>query len=414
MHPALLIFGIIVYLVLARLTIRQLDGVWREAIFACLNLAGFYFLFVKIHNRFYTGLFLIYLVTVAGMYVIMRACLATKTEGWRLWLAFLTPILVLIAVRYTPPSAYAAILDSMRGNLYLGPEFSIAPYFVGVSYLAFRCSYLVLEVRNGAVRKPGFWEYLGFAFFVPTIPVGPINTYGNYRRGFDAVPPESPSGRAALRILVGLVKYLFLGNIFNQLTYSGLVLDDHYHPWIDLPIAMIFYYLYLYCNFSGFCDMAIGGAGLIGIPVPENFQDPFAARNMREFWNRWHITLSQWMRDVVFSPLSKYLARVMGPSQVNQAVAITIMVVFLLIGIWHGTGWNYAVFGLLQGLGVITTHYYTIGLKKWLGRDGFKAYNSNPWIRAVAVATTFCFFAATLFFFANSPADIREIVAALK
>jgi D-alanyl-lipoteichoic acid acyltransferase DltB (MBOAT superfamily) len=160
--------------------------------------------------------------------------------------------------------------------------------------------------------------------------------------------------------------------------------------------------------------MAIGAAGLIGIPVPENFQDPFAARNMREFWNRWHITLSQYMRDVVFSPLSKFLARVMGPSQVNQAVALTIMVVFLLIGIWHGTGWNYAVFGLLQGVGVITTHYYTLGLKKWLGRDGFKAYNANPWIRAVGVVVTFCFFSATLFFFANSPKDISEIISVLR
>jgi D-alanyl-lipoteichoic acid acyltransferase DltB (MBOAT superfamily) len=160
--------------------------------------------------------------------------------------------------------------------------------------------------------------------------------------------------------------------------------------------------------------MAIGAAGLIGIPVPENFQDPFSARNLREFWNRWHITLSQYMRDVVFSPLSKYLARLMGPSQVNQAVAVTILVVFLLIGIWHGTGWNYAAFGLLQGVGVITTHYYTLGLKRWLGRDGFKAYNANPWIRAIGIVITFCFFSATLFFFANSPQDIKEIFLVIR
>ena len=393
---------------------RGLSGVWREAVFACLNLAGCYFLFVKMHDHFYSGIFIFYVGLVIGMFAIMRGCLATGTEGWRLWLAFMTPILILIAARYTPPSIYSDIIEKVRGNSIVPPNFIIAPYLVGISYLAFRCSYLVLEIRNGVVNKPGLWEYLGFAFFVPTIPVGPINTYSNYRRGFEAMPPALPVGRSALRILVGLVKYLFLGNVFNQLTYSGLLLDDHYHPWIDLPIAMAFYYLYLYCNFSGFCDMAIGGAGLIGIPVPENFQDPFAARNMREFWNRWHITLSQWMRDVVFSPLSKFLARVMGPSQVNQAVAITIMVVFLLIGIWHGTGWNYAVFGLLQGVGVITTHYYTIGLKKWLGRDGFKAYNSNRWIRAAGIGVTFCFFSATLFFFANSPDDIREIISALR
>jgi D-alanyl-lipoteichoic acid acyltransferase DltB (MBOAT superfamily) len=414
MHPALLICGIVVYILLARFTIKKLRGRWREAVFAVLNLAGYYLFFVKIHDRIFTEIFVFYILVVIGMYAVMGACLSPEKGGWKLWLAFLTPILVLIAARYTPPSLYSGLFLRLPGGSFLGPNFLMAPYLVGISYLAFRCSYLVLEVRNGAVQKPGFWDYLGFAFFVPTMPVGPINTYSNYRRGFEANPPEDRLGRAALRILVGWVKYLFLGNIFNQLSYSGLLLDDHYHPWIDLPIAMVFYYLYLYCNFSGFCDMAIGAAGLIGIPVPENFQDPFAARNMREFWNRWHITLSQYMRDVVFSPLSKFLARVMGPSQVNQAVALTIMVVFLLIGIWHGTGWNYAVFGLLQGVGVITTHYYTLGLKKWLGRDGFKAYNANPWIRAVGVVVTFCFFSATLFFFANSPKDISEIISVLR
>jgi D-alanyl-lipoteichoic acid acyltransferase DltB (MBOAT superfamily) len=183
---------------------------------------------------------------------------------------------------------------------------------------------------------------------------------------------------------------------------------------MHLPVAMVFYYLYLYCNFSGFCDLAIGAAGFIGIPVLENFNNPFAARNLREFWNRWHITLSQWMRDLVFAPLSKFLARVLGPSRVNHAVALAIFVVFLLIGIWHGVGWNYAIFGLFQAVGVVVCHYYTLGLKKWLGRDGFKAYNENRWIHAAAVVTTFCYYAASLMFFANTLPQIKQIFHTLR
>jgi D-alanyl-lipoteichoic acid acyltransferase DltB (MBOAT superfamily) len=413
MNSGFLLLGLAVYVLLCRAALQGLRGTLREVVFAFLNVAGFYIFFITGHNQLFTILFGIYLAAVIVMYAIMRSCTSRDGGGWRLWLSFITPIAALVAVRYTPTGWYHGFLEAIRGSAVIDPNLYIAPYFLGISYLAFRCSFLVLEVRNGVVPKPGFWEYIGFAFFVPTMPVGPINTYSNYRRGFAEHPPRDPLGRSALRILVGCVKYLFFGNVFNQLTYSGLLLDDHYHPWIDLPIAMLFYYIYLYCNFSGFCDIAIGMAGMIGIPVHENFQDPFASRNMREFWNRWHITLSQYMRDVVFAPLSKYLARVFGPENVNHAVAVTIMVVFLLMGIWHGTGWNYAVFGLLQGVGVITTHYYTLGLKKWLGRDGFKAYNANPWIRAVAVAITFCFFAATLFFFANSPKDIGQIIAAL-
>lgn len=99
------------------------------------------------------------------------------------------------------------------------------------------------------------------------------------------------------------------------------------------------------------------------------------------------------MRDVVFAPLSKFLVRVAGPNHANHAVALAIAVVFFLIGVWHGTGWNYALFGAAQSLGVVTVHYYTIFLKKRLGREGFKTYNENRWIHAAAVAVTFCYYA---------------------
>jgi D-alanyl-lipoteichoic acid acyltransferase DltB (MBOAT superfamily) len=177
---------------------------------------------------------------------------------------------------------------------------------------------------------------------------------------------------------------------------------------------MLFFYLYLYLNFSGFCDMAIGAAALIGIPVPENFENPFAARNVKDFWNRWHITLSTWMRDVVFSPLSKYFVSKMGIQLADHAIALTITVVFLLVGIWHGAGWNFAAYGAVHALGVVANHYYTIFLKKKLGREKFKAYNENRSIRAVAVALTFCYCGASLIFFANTFPQIKQIFSVLR
>jgi D-alanyl-lipoteichoic acid acyltransferase DltB (MBOAT superfamily) len=330
------------------------------------------------------------------------------TRGGRLpWLAFFAPIAALIFFRYLPASFFRVMVST------IGLKFPGIPSMVGLSYLAFRCSRLVLEVRNGVVKKPSFCEYLNFAFFLPTMPVGPINTYANFRRGF-VERYEVPVGRAALRILVGLVKYQFLGNLCNQLTYSSLLQDEHPHYWMDVPVAMLFFYLYLYCNFSGFCDMAIGAAALIGIPVPENFDNPFAARNVKDFWNRWHITLSTWMRDVVFSPLSKFLVGKFGIKLADHAIALTIIIVFLLVGIWHGAGWNFAAYGAAHALGVVANHYYTIFLKKKLGRDGFKAYNENRWIRAIAVALTFCYCAASLFLFANTFPEMKEIFAVLR
>jgi D-alanyl-lipoteichoic acid acyltransferase DltB (MBOAT superfamily) len=412
--PAMLASGLVIYIIASRLVMRSMRGGRREVVMALLNVAAVFFIFYGADNdrvHHFSGARLI--AECLGLVVLQYVALwfFSDAKGWLIWVAFFCPIAPMMAIRYLPYPAWEHLSVLVYKFTRFWPG---RPEVVGISYLAFRCSRLVLEVRNGTAPKPGFWQYLGFAFFVPIIPVGPINTYAHFRRGFDEVPWEVPVGRAGMRVLVGLIKFEFLGGMCNQLTYQGFLLNGHPHHWIELPIAMIFYYLYLYFNFSGFCDMAIGAAGLIGIPVLENFQNPFAARNMRDFWNRWHITLSQWMRDIVFAPLSKFLVRVMGPSMVHHAIALAITAVFLLIGIWHGAGWNFVAYGAAQALGVVANHYYTIGLKKWLGRDGFKAYNANPWIHAVAVGLTFCYCAASLFLFANKFPAMKEIVSKLR
>ena len=403
---------IVIFLVAVRFTVRRLQGVGREVVFAGLNVAGYYFFFVRGSDSRYAHIFLVYGLLVLVQFATLR--LFADKKSWQPWIAFFTPLLALIVIRYVPPVFFIGWNSSLRPTLLENPAFTYAPYFIGLSYLAFRTSHLVLEVRNGTVQKPGFWEYVGYCFFVPTMPVGPINTYRNFRRAFEPVPPAIPAGRAGLRILAGVVKYKFLGTIFNELTYSSLLLDGHYHHWIDLPVAMFFFYLYLYCNFSGFCDLAIGAAGLMGVPVAENFNSPFAARNVKDFWNRWHITLSSWMRDVVFSPLSKFFVHALGVRLADHAIALTIAVVFLLVGVWHGVGWNFAALGTVHALGVVTNHYYTIFLKKRLGREGFKAYNENRWIRFAAVGLTFCYCGASMIFFANTFPQIREIFSSLR
>jgi D-alanyl-lipoteichoic acid acyltransferase DltB (MBOAT superfamily) len=383
---------------------------WREPAFALLNLGMVYVaFFLDPKTRVY---FPVYLALVLVQYLVLRW---RPGAEWKTWAAFLVPIAILAAVRYVPQSAWAALSGGLRNKLADDPNFSWGSHLVGLSYLAFRTSYLVLEARNGLAPTPGFWQYFGFAFFAPTLSVGPINTYCRHRLAFEeSSRPNIPAGRALLRVLVGAVKYKYFSPLLNQLTYAGLLLDGHPHAWTDLPVAAVAYYLYLYCNFSGSCDIAVGCAGLMGISVAENFDRPFAARNMRNFWNRWHITLSQYMRDVVFSPLSKLLVRMLGPARLNLAVALTALVVFLLVGVWHGTGWHYLAWGLMHGIGVAGVHYYTVGLKKWLGRDGFEAYNKNRVIHAIAVVLTFAYVTAALFLFANDWNSMKNIFAMLQ
>lgn len=412
-ESALLAAG--VYVILGRWLIHsRIRG--RDAVFTLLNLTTIYYLFIwgkTTHFPLLLNLLVgLYLALICAQYFALRKW--SERPGWLPWLAFLMPIGILAAVRYSPLGFLSRLFNSeISEQRHLQSTVSLA--FTGISYLAFRTSYLVLEVRNGIVGRPGLWEYLNFAFFAPTLSVGPISPYSQHRRAFDETErPDIPVLRALLRVLVGAVKYAFFGPLLNRLTYSGLLLDGHPHLWVDLPIAAVSYYLYLYCNFSGFCDVAIGGAGLMGVAVAENFNNPFAARNVKDFWNRWHITLSHYMRDVVFSPLSKALVRAFGPGQANQAIALTILVVFLIVGVWHGVGWNYAAFGAMHAVGVVSNHYYTIMLKRWLRKDQLAAYHRNRPIQATAVTLTFAYVVASMFLFANDRDAMKQIVSILR
>ena len=231
------VFAIILaYICAGRWIIRQPATGLQDVLFGTLNLGGVYLIFFHGRGIYFNVLFLVYLGWVAGQYLLLRVF--SQKAGRLPWLAFLFPILALIFIRYGNPAAFAN----------MGLPYPLAPYFVGISYLAFRSSQLVLLVRNGVVPAPGFWRYLSFCFFLPTLQVGPISPYTEFIRAFGGAPVDIPAARAGLRILVGAVKYQFLGPLCSQLAYSWLLLDDHYHPWMDLPVAMLFYYVYLYLN----------------------------------------------------------------------------------------------------------------------------------------------------------------------
>jgi D-alanyl-lipoteichoic acid acyltransferase DltB (MBOAT superfamily) len=381
-------------------------GVLGLCLLSSMN--GIYFWQLKAVLEVAVPVFLLYLLMVILHYMMMRKW--ALRDGWIPWLAFLFPIVVMLAIKYAP-----GVDEPFREPLAFIGKTHVAGFFVGISYMAFRLSHMVTEVRNEIVPMPTLWEHLSFGFFVPTMSIGPISRYSVFRRSlYEPDRKQTPVGQSLLRILVGITKYLFLASLAEQLAYKGLLFDNHPHPRIDLPIAAVAFFFYLYLNFSGYCDMAIGTAGLIGIQVDENFDRPFSSRNMQEFWNRWHITLSAFMRDTVFSPLTKTLVRKMGPQFAPHAIAISIFIVFLAIGLWHDITWNFLIFGTIHGVGVVTCHYYTIWLKKRLSKANYAAYHRNPFIKAIAVSITFLYAAGSLFFFANSLEDAHRIMSVLR
>lgn len=348
----------------------------------------------------------LYVAAIAVAFYLTRHLAYRK--GALPWIAFFYPITLLVIYRYFD-FGWKPVVDALGW-----PDWVITATIIGLSYMAFRLSYLVLEVRNGSVEMPSLGSYLGFAFFIPTLVIGPISTYATHSESIGSMGDRPVElGRSLLRIVVGLTKFLFLANLANQLSYSGIFLDGKPHGLFDLGVAMVFYYLYLYLNFSGFCDMGIGVAGLIGIKVKENFNNPFIAKNVKEFWNRWHITLSEYTRDVIFAPVSKSLIKKLGPRYSNLSISVGILCVFLTIGIWHGVGIMFILFGLVHAVGVVANHYYTIRMKRALGPERYKAYNENSIVNAVATVLTFLYVAASFSLFANSYSSLGIIWRAI-
>lgn len=380
---ARLVVGLVAYLLVGRAALALPRGTARDWAFAIVNVAAVGALCYATLAP-HAGWFLCaYLGLVVVEWALTRAL--AQRPGALPWVAFGFPIVALVGVKYVD-FAWAPLWAALDTPSHLRQA---APYFVGISYMAFRLSYLVLEVRNGLVEPPRLGRYLGFAFFFPTVQVGPINRYANHTRSLDAPDPAvTPPWRCALRILVGLTKYLFFGVLVNQLAYVGLLGDVRPRPRVDFAVAAAAYYLYLYLNFSGFCDVAVGAAGLLGISVDENFDSPFQARNIRDYWNRWHITLSIYLRDMLFTPLSKWLVGTLGPKRRDHAIGVAIFVVFIVVGVWHGAGINFVVFGVIHAVAVVANHYYALWLRKRLGKERFKAYNESRLVRAVAIAAT--------------------------
>lgn len=414
---------LLVFVLGARFSLLLPNRKLRPIVFALVNIGAF--IWVTLLTRYqewsndtifsiggeavirHISLILFYVLAVALGYFLMRAL--ARREGWLPWLAFFYPILLLVIFKYLR-DYWDPLLDRVNWE-----DWVIAAAIIGLSYMAFRLSYLVLEVRNGVVEMPTLSQYLGFAFFLPTMLVGPINPYSTHQNSIETIGKTNvPTGRALLRIVVGLTKYFFLANLANQLSYSGIFMDGKPHGLSDLGTAIVFYYFYLYLNFSGICDIAIGLAALIGIRVKENFNNPFAAKNVKEFWNRWHITLSEYTRDVIFAPLSKSLIKKLGVKYTNFCIALTILVVFVVIGVWHGVGWLFVIFGIIHGVGVIANHYYTIWMKRRLGKEKYKAYNENRLINAAATVLTFGYVATSFIVFANDRNMLGIIKNALR
>jgi D-alanyl-lipoteichoic acid acyltransferase DltB (MBOAT superfamily) len=285
-------------------------------------------------------------------------------------------------------------------------------FFIGLSYVSFRISYLAMEIRNKRVTMPILPEYLAFVFYAPIMSIGPITSFKSFQESFERKELLNTKNyfNSFLRILIGAVKFYFIANILSQTSFSAFIEDGHKHIPLDFVLASISYYLFLYFNFSGFCDIVIGASGLMGISIDENFNNPLRSRNVQDFWGRWHITLGRYMKEMLFNPLSTFLLKTLGSKFTNTSIATALAMIFILVGIWHGKGIQFVLFGVLQAIGVVSAFLYGQFLKKKLGAKNYKKYLSNKIIYSISVILNFLYISLSLSVFANTPEKLVQIL----
>ena len=281
---------------------------------------------------------------------------------------------------------------------------------IGLSYLSFKLSYSVWEIRNGRIPLPGFHTFMGYALYVPTLFVGPINPISAQCGTALPVPKKTELRPHILRMAMGLLKMTFLAGLVERLGYKALVTSAATTAPVDYFIAPIANFIFLYLNFAGACDIAIAGSALMGIYAKENFNRPFLARNVQDFWSRWHMTLSMFFKDIVFTPLVTWLTGKIGARNVNHAIAAAILIIFLLIGLWHGTTANFLLIGLIYGGAVVFNHYYALIMKSLLGKS-YKKVHNHPVVTWLSIALTFWFVSTTALLLNY---DVASFTACLK
>ncbi len=169
---------------------------------------------------------------------------------------------------------------------------------------------------------------------------------------------------------------------------------------VEFLVVFYFYPIYLYCNFAGYCDIVIAASRFFGMKLPENFNRPWLARNVLDFWNRWHITLGAWIRDYLFMPMYKPVVE-RWPKRAPSLAWVFFFLAFVVAGAWHGGTANFLIYGALQGLGASAAKIYENAIIAARGRKGWKEYMKSPGMRFAAILLHLHFQCITLLFFSQ-------------
>lgn len=276
--------------------------------------------------------------------------------------------------------------------------------FLGISYITFKVMQILVEIKDNMIKDVNFIDYLSFMIFFPTLSSGPIDRSRRFIKDIEKTISKTEYldnlGKGIEYILQGLVYKIILSQlIFDKIN----IISEATYTTKNLTIYMYLYGFYLFFDFAGYSLMAVGVSKIFGIDTPMNFNKPFLAKDMKDFWNRWHMSLSHWFRDFVFSRL----VFTMFKKKIFKSSLTTAMVAYIvnmtLMGVWHGINFSYLLYGLYHGIILAITEYFQ--------KTKFYKNNKNKkWFEYSSIFITFNLVMFGFFIFSEKFVYVLQVI----
>lgn len=277
--------------------------------------------------------------------------------------------------------------------------------FIGISYMSFKTIQIMLEISDGLIKeKTSVKDYLQFLLFFPTVSSGPIDRSRRFLKEINEVMPRKDylelAGDGIYRIVLGLLYKVVLSTYVYQmllaLSNTGTVVYSIKYMYL--------YTLYLFFDFAGYSLMAVGSSNILGIQTPMNFNKPFLSVDIKDFWTRWHITLSTWLRDFVFSRVLMQVIRKKWFKNRLHNAAYAYMVNMLVMGFWHGISVSYIAYGFYHG---VLMSGFEIYQKK---STFYKKHKNKTWYKLMSWFVTMNLVMVGFFIFSGEPYKIIRTI----
>jgi alginate O-acetyltransferase complex protein AlgI len=382
---------------------------WKQNWSAWLVIAGVvllvdlnqFFGFEKIYMTATPSLWMMVMVAVFYSTFLLAMLKYSRARGFLLATIFVVIILLFIFLKtpFLMTKSFDLVYD-LQGQPAQDSRYIF--FWLGYSYVAFRLLHTIRDHQNGRLPTMTLSEYVNYAVFFPAFAAGPIDRAERFVQELRTpIPLAGPDWvDAGTRFFMGLFKKFVIADALFLISINDVLAGQVGSAgWMWFFLYM--YSLRIYFDFSGYTDIAIGLARVLGIRLPENFATPYLKPNITQFWNSWHITLAEWFRTYFFNPLTRAVRTRDLPAPL--VIFIAQVSTMILIGLWHGVTWSFVLWGLWHGLGLYAHNRWSELIRLRI-RNPFPA-RSQLFLNGIGVFLTFNFVSlGWLFFTLSTPA----------